>query len=75
MAAAIGVLWRSLSKKDDQLLESIKAVTAALTTSATAQGELREIIKESVRSKDELRQAIHELSLEMKAKPCLIRPS
>ena len=72
LVAAVSVLWRTTAKKDDQLMEMSKTVTAALTTSATSNQELRAVIQESVATKRELAEAIHELSMELKIKPCLV---
>ncbi len=45
LVCAVIVLWRALSAKDVQLLESARSMTAAMQTNATTQAELRKIIE------------------------------
>lgn len=47
LVVAVGVLWRALSAKDAQLVESTRVVTGALAASATSNAELRKIIEAS----------------------------
>ena len=69
---ACGVLWRALAKKDDLLVEMMKSVTAALTGASDSNKELRLIIEESVRTKQELRVSIDQLRTGLNALPCNI---
>ena len=70
---AVIFLWRSLQKalsdKDRQLSEKdahitsmIETATTALVTSSAAQAELRKIVEASTRAKEELKDAIKDLT-------------
>ena len=71
LITAVGVLWKNTSQKDKQLLETTRMVVEALGQAASSNQELRKIIEQSVASKVELTEAIKELSVEMRSKPCL----
>ena len=58
LIAAVVVLWRALSAKDSQLVESTRAVTMALAASATSNAELRKIIEESIAVKQQLTESL-----------------
>lgn len=55
---AVGVLWRALTVKDAQLVESTKVVTAALSTSAASTAEFRKIIGDSVAAQVRLTESL-----------------
>ena len=67
---AVIVLWRALSKKDDQLTATIKVVTDALVNSADAQKEMRKVLEESTHAKEALTTAINNLGNAMGRLPC-----
>jgi len=65
LIVAVGILWRTLAKKDDQLSDMTKQVVNALAVNSDTQKELREsqktlcgIVEESSRSKEHLANAI-----------------
>jgi hypothetical protein len=55
---ACWVLWRALQKKDADNVTLIKAASEALLMSAESNKELREMVKDSTRSKDHLAEVI-----------------
>lgn len=56
---AVVALWRALSAKDAQLVESTRSVTSALNASSASNMELRKIIEASIEAKHELSSSIH----------------
>jgi Mg2+/Co2+ transporter CorB len=62
LIVAVGVLWRALVKKDDQLMQSVRIATEALSANAASNMELRKIIEELVRSKADLAEAVDKLT-------------
>jgi hypothetical protein len=70
LIAAVGVLWRALSKKDEAVLTATKSVTEALITAADSNRELRQIIEKSERTNQELKNSIETLQLGMGGLPC-----
>jgi len=72
LIVAVGKLWANSAKKDDQLLASTKVVTEALTMSAASQQELRHVLEESIKVKQELAVAIKEFGLELHTRPCML---
>ena len=71
LITATGVLWKSNIKKDGQLLEASKSITAAMTITAASQQELRKALEEAIQVKRELSEAIRELNIELRVRPCL----
>ena len=69
LVAAVVVLWRALTAKDVQITESAKAVTAALTASASSNAELRKIIEDSVTSKNHLTESLELLRARLDRAP------
>lgn len=67
---AVGVLWRSLSKKDDQLTLITRQVTEALAFNTDTQKELRSIVEASTKAKQDLKSAIDELTQGIHQFPC-----
>ena len=74
LVVAVGVLWKAVAKKDDQILDMSKAVTDALRATANSNTELREIIKDSIRAKDELTKSIDALKAGLGTLPCVNEP-
>lgn len=70
MVIVIVILWRSFQGKDSALIESTKVVTAALAASTASATELREIIKESVETKRQLKESIDLLTASIYQLPC-----
>jgi predicted O-methyltransferase YrrM len=62
LIVAVGVLWRALVKKDDQLMQSVRVATEALSANAASNMELRKIIEELVKSKADLAEAVDKLT-------------
>ena len=67
---AVGVLWRSLSRKDDQLTLITRQVTEALAFNTDTQKELRSIVEASTKAKQDLKAAIDELAAGIGKFPC-----
>jgi hypothetical protein len=65
---AVAVLWRNL--KDALLIASTATVTQALASAAASNAELRHIIEESVKAKQEMTLAITALTARIEALPC-----
>ena len=72
LSAAVVALWKNARVKDDSLLKRAETVTAAMVTNTTSNTELRKVIEETEQSKVELAQAMRELTVELRAKPCLV---
>ena len=70
---AVWVLRRSETKKDDQIVLMVKAVTEALTAAATSNAEVRKTLEESLRVKEELRESLDKLSLSLHELPCVLK--
>jgi hypothetical protein len=67
---AVAVLWRNLTTKDALLIASTATVTQALASAAASNAELRHIIEESVKAKQEMTLAITALTARIEALPC-----
>lgn len=63
LMVALVIVWRAYQAKDALLVESTKAVTAALQQAAASNAELRGIITESVDASRTLRESIDKLAL------------
>ena len=63
LLVAVVVLWKSNQEKDRQLIETVKTVTSTLHSVNASNQELRKVIEESIRAKDQLREAIEHLRL------------
>ena len=72
LLVAVIVLWRSLQQKDNLSVEGTRQITLALTTAATSNAELRKIIEDSVRTKQELTEEFKLLRISMGNLPCLV---
>jgi hypothetical protein len=70
LIVAVGVLWRSQARKDEQLREITKQVAEALAFNTDTQKELRKIVEESTKAKQELGAAIEDLSRGLERFPC-----
>jgi hypothetical protein len=67
---AVAVLWRNLTAKDTLLIASTATITQALATSAASNAELRHIIEESVKAKQDMTLAMVALTARIEAMPC-----
>jgi hypothetical protein len=67
---AVAVLWRNLTTKDALLIASTATVTQALASAAASNAELRHIIEESVKGKQEMTLAMTALTARIEALPC-----
>jgi hypothetical protein len=72
LGLGIVALWKQTRIKDEALLKMAETVTAAMTTAATSNQELRKIIEEAERTRIDLAASIKELTIELRAKPCLV---
>lgn len=70
LLVAVGVLWRSLARKDEQLTLITRQVAEGLATNTDTQRELRSIVEASTKAKQDLKAAIDELSRGMGRFPC-----
>lgn len=61
LSTAVFVLWRQLVKKDQQMVQMVETVTAAMTMVNASNAELRRIIEQSVAAKNKLADSIDEL--------------
>jgi hypothetical protein len=80
---AVGFLWKSresdnavfrakVAEKDQQILTMTEHVTASLTMQVETNRELRKILEESARAKDNLAQAIELMTSTLTKRPCLL---
>ena len=67
---ACAILWKAFKQKDEALVKMSEVVTKALEQAATSNAELRAIIKESVESKQALRESIELLRVGINQLPC-----
>lgn len=67
---AVGVLWRSQVRKDEQLQTITKEVAQALAFNTDTQKELRKIVEDSTKAKQDLKIAIDELTNGIGKFPC-----
>jgi len=70
LVLAVGVLWRSMSKKDEQLMSLTKQAAEALAFNTDTQKELRKIVEESTIAKRELKESVDGLRTGMAKIPC-----
>lgn len=67
---AVGVLWRALAKKDEQLTLITQQVASALAFNTDTQKELRTIVEASTKAKEDLKVAIDSLAEGIGQFPC-----
>ena len=70
LVVAVGVLWRSMSRKDDQLILLTKQAAEALAFNTDTQKELRKIVEESTKAKMELKDTVDGLRRGLAKIPC-----
>jgi hypothetical protein len=67
---AVGVLWRAGAKKDDQVMDMARQVSAALASNSDTQRELRAIVQTSADAKERLAVAIDAMAETIGRLPC-----
>jgi hypothetical protein len=72
MVIVIVILWRAFQGKDSALIQETAVVAAALQASTASNSELRQIIKESVDAKRELKESIDLLRVSVAKLPCAL---
>lgn len=70
MVVVIVMLWRAFQVKDAALIKMTEVVVTALRDSANSAAEFRQILKESVDSKRELKESIDLLRVGVAQLPC-----